>query len=91
MINAFSAGKTVNPIGTGPFIYSDWQPNSHFTATKNPNYWRTGYPYLDQITFRPIPDTTQREQSLRSGSVDLILSAEIYKFVRRTRSCSLLH
>ena len=33
-----------------------WQPNDHFTATRNPNYWRTGLPYLDQITFKPIPD-----------------------------------
>ena len=43
--------------GPGPFIYAQWQPNDHFTATRNPNYWRTGYPYLDQITFKPIPDT----------------------------------
>ncbi len=64
------------PIGTGPFIYSDWQPNDHFTAVRNPNYWRAGLPYLDQITFKPIPDTTQREASLRSGAVDMIESTD---------------
>ena len=64
------------PIGTGPFIYSSWQPNDHFTATRNPNYWRTGLPYLDQITFKPIPDTTQRESSLRTGGVDMIQSVD---------------
>ena len=52
---------TLIPVGTGPFIYSQWQPNDHFTATRNPNYWRSGLPYLDSITFKPIPDTTQRE------------------------------
>jgi peptide/nickel transport system substrate-binding protein len=63
------------PVGTGPFIYSQWQPNSHFTATRNPHYWRSGLPYLDAVTFMPIPDTSQRESTLRSGGVDMIQSA----------------
>ena len=61
-------------MGTGPFIYSQWQPNDFFTATRNPHYWRSGLPYLDTITFKPIPDTTQRESTLRSGGVDMIES-----------------
>jgi peptide/nickel transport system substrate-binding protein len=65
---------TIVPVGTGPFIYSQWQPNDFFTATRNPHYWRTGLPYLDTITFKPIPDTTQRESTLRSGGVDMIES-----------------
>jgi peptide/nickel transport system substrate-binding protein len=65
---------TIIPVGTGPFIYSQWQPNDFFTATRNPHYWRTGLPYLDTITFKPIPDTTQRESTLRSGGVDMIES-----------------
>ena len=66
----------LTPIGTGPFIYAQWQPNDHFTATRNPNYWRSGLPYLDSITFRPIPDTTQRESTLRTGGVDMIESVD---------------
>jgi ABC-type transport system substrate-binding protein len=62
------------PVGTGPFVYSQWQPNDHFTATRNPHYWRKGLPYLDSITFKPIPDTDQRESTLRSGGVDMIES-----------------
>ncbi len=64
------------PIGTGPFIYSQWQPNDFFTATRNPRYWRSGLPYLDSITFKPIPDTTARESTLRSGGVDMIESVD---------------
>ena len=76
MLDETAAGKTPNPIGTGPFIFSSWQPNDHFTATKNPNYWRAGYPHLDQITFKPIPDDTQRAATLRTGGVDLILTSD---------------
>ena len=76
MIQKAAAGGsgTLVPVGTGPFIYSQWQPNSFFTATRNPNYWRKGLPYLDSITFKPIPDTGQRESTLRSGGVDMIES-----------------
>jgi peptide/nickel transport system substrate-binding protein len=64
------------PVGTGPFVYSQWQPNDHFTATRNPSYWRSGLPYLDSITYKPIPDTTQRESTLRTGGVDMIQSVD---------------
>jgi len=64
------------PIGTGPFVFKEWQPNNHFTGTKNPNYWRKGLPYLDQITLKPIPDTIQREATLKTGGVDMIGSSD---------------
>jgi peptide/nickel transport system substrate-binding protein len=78
MIDQVKSGTsgTIVPVGTGPFVYSQWQVNDHFTATRNPHYWQPQYPYLDQITFKPIPDTTQREATLRTGGVDLILSAD---------------
>ncbi len=77
MIDKASSGASgvLQPVGTGPFIYSQWQQNSFFTATRNPNYWRSGLPYLDSITFKPIPDSSQRESTLRSGGVDMIQSA----------------
>jgi peptide/nickel transport system substrate-binding protein len=64
------------PVGTGPFVYSQWEPNNFFSATRNPNYWRSGLPYLNQITFKPVPDTTQREATLRTGGVDMIQSTD---------------
>ena len=73
--SAVTGSGILEPVGTGPFIYSQWQPNDFFTATRNPNYWREGLPYLDSITFKPIPDTGQRESTLRSGGVDMIESA----------------
>ncbi len=77
MIDSVNSGdKTPTPVGTGPFVYQSWQPNDHFTATRNPDYWRTGLPYLDQITLRPIPDTIQRESTLKTGGVDMIQSTD---------------
>ena len=36
-----------HPVGTGPFMLKDFQPNVSLTYVKNPNYWEKGLPYLD--------------------------------------------
>jgi len=64
-----------SPVGTGPFIFDTWQRDSHLIVKKNPNYWQTGLPYLDQITYRPIPDEDSRLASLLSGEIDTMLTA----------------
>jgi len=65
---------TSHPVGTGPFVFKEWVPNDHFTATANPNYWRKGLPYLSQITFKPIPDESARAEALKSGTIDLMIT-----------------
>jgi peptide/nickel transport system substrate-binding protein len=66
---------TSNPIGTGPFIFSQWIPNNHFTATRNPHYWRTGLPYLNSITFKPIIEPTAMVEALQTGTIDMAVFA----------------
>jgi ABC-type transport system substrate-binding protein len=67
-----ASGSQTHPIGTGPFVFQEWEPNDHFTATRNPHYWRPGLPYLDSITFKPIIDADQLLASLQSGAVDIL-------------------
>jgi peptide/nickel transport system substrate-binding protein len=59
-----------NPVGTGPFSFVSWQRDSNLVLEKNEDYWRDGLPYLDGITFRPIPDEDTRLASLQSGDID---------------------
>ena len=65
---------TMQPVGTGPFIFKEWIPNDHFTATANPHYWRPGLPYLDEITFKPIVDAEGRAEALKSGTIDMMIT-----------------
>ena len=65
---------TSHPVGTGPFVFQEWIPNDHFTATANPHYWRPGLPYLSQITYKPIPDEEARSEALKSGTIDLMIT-----------------
>lgn len=70
--SVFEDGGNREPVGTGPFVFQDWVEDSVLTVTRNENYWREGFPYLDGIEFRPITDTDSRTASLESGELDLI-------------------
>lgn len=61
-----------NPVGTGPFVFKEWRKNDSITLEKNPNYWKAGYPKLDQVIFKVIPDNSARLTALRSGQIDLM-------------------
>jgi peptide/nickel transport system substrate-binding protein len=63
-------------IGTGPFKLQDWVTNDHLTVVKNDNYWRKDsfgqqLPYLDKITFKPVPDGAQQLNGFKSKAFDL--------------------
>ncbi|TWT07841.1 ABC transporter substrate-binding protein [Planococcus sp. CPCC 101016] len=65
-----------NPVGTGPFIFKEWQRNERIVLEKNEDYWLDGYPKLEQVIFRTIPDNSSRLNALLSGEVDLIAGLE---------------
>ena len=66
-----SSTGTTHPVGTGPFIFKEWIPNSHYTSTRNPHYWRKGLPYLDSITFKPIIEPSAMVDALETGTIDI--------------------
>lgn len=59
------------PIGTGPFVFKEWQRGSHVIYERNPDYWDTGKPYIDRLVVRFITDPAAASAALESGSVDL--------------------
>ena len=65
--------SSTKPVGTGSFSLVEWIPNDHLTVTRNHRYWRSGLPYLDGVTYRPIAQDQSRESSLRSGTIDLMV------------------
>ena len=61
-----------HPIGTGPFMFKEWVLNDHLTVVRNPHYWQKGQPHLDEIIFKPIPDSAARLRALQDGTVDAV-------------------
>jgi peptide/nickel transport system substrate-binding protein len=62
----------MNPVGTGPFQFVEWNKNDHLTIKKNPNYWEKSQPILDEVEFKPISNQSQKLNALISGQVDLV-------------------
>ncbi len=65
-------GAPQEPVGTGPFTLESRTLDESTTFVRNEDYWRDGFPYLDSVTFRIIPDPTTRVQALRSGELDIV-------------------
>ena len=59
------------PIGTGPFVFKEWQQGSHIILERNPTYWDPGKPYLDRIVVRFIADANARAVALETGEIHL--------------------
>lgn len=60
------------PIGTGPFVLTDWEPNNALTLTRFEQYWDPGRPKLAKVTLKIIPEPSAMVSSLLTGHVDLI-------------------
>src|SRR5262249_19200208 len=39
-------------VGTGPFRVKEWIQGDHLIAVRNPDYWQSGKPYVDQVELR---------------------------------------
>ena len=68
------------PVGSGPFVFEKWTPDSVFSAKKNTSYWRkddngTQLPYLDEVDFVPIPEPQSGYDALRAGDVNLMVTS----------------
>src|SRR5712691_10243468 len=61
-----------NPVGTGPFRFVEWVKDDHLTLKRFDGYWESGLPHLDEVVYRPIPDTSVRFTVMRTGQIDLM-------------------
>jgi len=61
-----------HPVGTGPFKFVENVRGQRIVFDRNPDYWQPGFPYLDRIIWRPIPEPSTRVNALLAGEVDMI-------------------
>ncbi|HEY93864.1 MAG TPA: ABC transporter substrate-binding protein [Dehalococcoidia bacterium] len=73
-----------NVVGTGPFMLTNSVTGSSATLKKNPDYWGIDpigpgkgnqLPYVDDIKFLVIPDTSTSDAVFRTGKADMTVTA----------------
>jgi peptide/nickel transport system substrate-binding protein len=60
------------PVGTGPFKFVSYTKGSEIKMERNPDYFKEGLPYLDEIITRIIPEQSAQVLALERGEVDWI-------------------
>jgi peptide/nickel transport system substrate-binding protein len=70
--DAINDPATGKPIGSGPFLVSDWTLGQALTLTRNPAWWGPRQANLAEIDFEVITDTNSELQAMSSGEVDAI-------------------
>ena len=60
-----------HPIGTGPFVLASTAAGDSIKVTKNKNYWDSGKPHLDSITFKVISSDVGRANAVKGGQADI--------------------
>jgi len=58
--------------GTGPYKLQSFTPGQQSVHVRNPNYWRSGQPYFDQVTIIDFPDPAAQVNALLAGQLDAI-------------------
>jgi peptide/nickel transport system substrate-binding protein len=69
-ISEFKDKYTGHPIGSGPFIFDEWQPGSKIVLKPNPDYYGQK-PKVAQVTFVLIRDDSLFQVAMEKGDVDL--------------------
>ncbi|MHA1986838.1 MAG: ABC transporter substrate-binding protein [Promethearchaeota archaeon] len=54
--------------GTGAFIYSEYEEDTHVTLSPNPDYWG-GRPAFDKVIIKLYPNETARYEAMLSGEL----------------------
>lgn len=66
--------ELTNPIGTGPFVMTEFVANDHMTLTKNASYWQLGednepLPYLDSVSIVEVVEPTTQVLQVQAGQL----------------------
>ncbi len=79
-------------IGTGPFILKENTRKVRAVLVRNPDYFDTGRPYIDEYHILSTPDSATRLAAFRSGQsdVNVVQSLSEVEAVRKTNPATVV-
>ena len=64
-------GLMTEPVGTGPFKFSSWEPGQSIVLERFEEYRIPERPILDRVVFRIISDDATAMMNLQTGDIDI--------------------
>ncbi|HMN81626.1 MAG TPA: ABC transporter substrate-binding protein [Burkholderiaceae bacterium] len=75
------AGFEQKPIGSGPYLFDQYERGSFLRLKANPNYWG-GKPEFATVVFKFVTDASSRVAEIERGSSDLTLELPYEEYDR---------
>ena len=70
------------PIGTGPFMFAEYQPQQYVKLVAHEGYFR-GAPQIKEIYYRYIPSDASRDLAFQAGEIDMVYGRQDQTWVER--------
>ena len=64
-------------IGTGAFKLKRYEPGVRFLGERNPNYFKEGLPYFDEVEIIGVADTNARTNALKTGEIHIMNQCDV--------------
>ncbi len=80
-----------HPVGTGPFVFKEWQKDVKLVYEKNDNYRIKGQPYLDGIEIEFIGDANTLTTAYQAGEIDamIMITSDVLTIMEATGETAL--
>ena len=81
-VEGLGDGFERTPIGTGPFMFAEYQPQQYVKLVANEEYFR-GAPNIKEVYYRYIPSDASRDLAFQSGEIDMVYGKQDQTWVER--------
>jgi peptide/nickel transport system substrate-binding protein len=79
-------------VSAGPFVLDEWKKGEYIRLVRNENYWKTDpetgqqLPYLDEVIFRFIPETSDLVTAFENREVQVVQPPPGLAVIERLRA-----
>lgn len=63
---------TTIKVYSGPFVLKEWRKQEAIYLEKNPQFYKKGYPLIEQVVFRIVPDQNSLLTQFLSYAIDMM-------------------
>lgn len=70
------------PVGSGPFLLTEWRRGEGFRLARNTNYWQPGKPTVAAAELRIVPEPNTRVLQLEAGEIHAALDLPLNQLAR---------